>query len=60
MDGIEKIQAVLKNISVIPKETDEEKKAKITEMYVKMLTYTLILLDEMTGVFLTFLNLTNT
>ncbi|XP_028418249.1 peptidyl-tRNA hydrolase ICT1, mitochondrial-like [Dendronephthya gigantea] len=32
MDGVEKVQEILKNVSIIPSETSEEKKAKINEL----------------------------
>lgn len=34
MDGVGKVQQILENISIIPKETSKEKKAKISELYV--------------------------
>lgn len=34
MDGVQKVREILENVSIIPNETSEDKKAKITEMYV--------------------------
>ena len=34
MDGIEKVQQILQDVSIIPTETSKEKRAKIEELYV--------------------------
>ena len=38
MDGVQKVREILENVSIIPNETSDEKKAKITKLYVRFLS----------------------
>jgi hypothetical protein len=38
-DGVQKVREILENVSFIPNETSDEKKAKISELYVFLLCF---------------------